>query len=96
MEKQIRSQYTLEYKLEAVKQEYGWPRMHRELLECGIRVGKERVQRLMKQHGIRAKTKRKFVVTTKSRHSLPVAADDDLSPMQFEKRWFTAQRKKAA
>jgi transposase InsO family protein len=58
-----------------VKQEYGWPRMHRELLARGIRVGKDRVQRLMKQHGIRAKSKRKFVVTTDSRHSLPVAPD---------------------
>lgn len=58
-----------------VKGEYGWPRMHRELLARGIRVGKERVQRLMQQHGIRAKTKRKFVVTTDSRHSLPVAPD---------------------
>ena len=58
-----------------VKQEYGWPRMHRELLARGIRVGKERVQRLMKQHGMRAKTKRKFVVTTDSAHHLPVAPD---------------------
>ena len=58
-----------------VKQEYGWPRMHKELLARGIRVGKERVRHLMQQHGIRAKTKRKFVVTTDSRHSLPVAPD---------------------
>lgn len=58
-----------------VKQEYGWPRMHKELLARGIRVGKERVRRLMKQHGIRAKTKRKFVVTTDSKHNLPVAPD---------------------
>ncbi len=58
-----------------VKGEYGWPRMHKELLARGIRVGKERVRRLMNQHGIRAKTKRKFVVTTDSRHSLPVAGD---------------------
>jgi putative transposase len=58
-----------------VKQEYGWPRMHKELVARGIRVGKERVRRLMHQHGIRAKTKRKFVVTTDSKHNLPVAPD---------------------
>ena len=58
-----------------VKQEYGWPRMHKELLARGIRVGKERVRRLMHQHGIRAKTKRKFVLTTDSKHNLPVAPD---------------------
>jgi transposase InsO family protein len=58
-----------------VKQEYGWPRMHKELLARGIRVGKERVRRLMQRHGLRAKTKRKFAVTTDSKHSLPVAPD---------------------
>jgi putative transposase len=58
-----------------VKQEYGWPRMHKELVARGIRIGKERGRRLMKQHGIRARTKRKFVVTTDSKHNLPVAQD---------------------
>jgi putative transposase len=58
-----------------VKQEYGWPRMHKELVARGIRVGRERVRKLMKQHGIRAKTKRKFVVTTDSKHNLPIAPD---------------------
>jgi putative transposase len=58
-----------------VKGEYGWPRMHKELLARGIRVGKDRVRKLMQQHGIKAKTKRKFVVTTDSRHNLPVAPD---------------------
>jgi transposase InsO family protein/transposase-like protein len=58
-----------------VKGEYGWPRMHKELLARGIRVGKDRVRKLMQQHGIRARTKRKFVVTTDSRHSLPVTLD---------------------
>ena len=58
-----------------VKGEYGWPRMHKELLARGIRVGKDRVRKLMQQYGIKARTKRKFVVTTDSRHSLPVAPD---------------------
>ena len=40
----------------------------------GIRVGKQRVQRLMQQHGIRARGKRRFrVTTTDSRHDLPIA-----------------------
>jgi len=58
-----------------VKGEYGAPRMHKELLARGLRVGKERVRKLMQQHGIQARTKRKFVVTTDSRHNLPVAPD---------------------
>jgi transposase InsO family protein len=58
-----------------LRAEYGWPRMHKELLARDIRVGQDRVRKLMQQHGIRAKTKRKFVVTTDSRHSLQVAPD---------------------
>ena len=41
----------------------------------GHRVGKERVRRLMQLHGIRARCKRKFVVTTDSKHHLPIAPD---------------------
>ena len=53
---------------------YGWPRVWRELVKRGIRVGKQRVQRLMRQHGIQARGKRRFrVVTTDSKHNLPVA-----------------------
>jgi putative transposase len=52
---------------------YGWPRIWRELLARGIRVGKERVQKLMQRHGIRAKGKRRFKVTTDSNHDLPIA-----------------------
>ena len=52
---------------------YGRPRIWCELRNQGIRVGKQRVQTLMQQHGIRAKGKRGFKVTTDSRHDLPIA-----------------------
>ncbi len=52
---------------------YGWPRIWRALRAQGIRVGKQRVQKLMRQHGIRARGKRRFRVTTDSDHSLPTA-----------------------
>jgi transposase InsO family protein len=55
------------------KGEYGWPRIWRELQASGVRVWKERVRRLMKEHGIKARGKRKFVVTTDSKHKLPIA-----------------------
>ena len=58
-----------------VKGEYGWPRIQKELQARGLHIGKERVRKLMAGHGIRAKTKRKFVVTTDSKHSLAVAPD---------------------
>jgi len=52
---------------------YGWPRVWRQLHRRGVRVGKRRGQRLMQEHGIQARGKRRFRVTTDSRHSLPVA-----------------------
>jgi transposase InsO family protein len=54
---------------------YGWPRIWRQLQAEGVRVGKLRVQQLMQQHGIRARGKRLFRVTTDSRHGLPIAAN---------------------
>lgn len=54
---------------------YGWPRTWRELRSRGVRVGKTRVQTLMQAHGIRARGKRRFRVTTDSAHDLPIAAN---------------------
>ena len=53
---------------------YGWPRIWRQLRGQGIRVGKQRVQRLMQKHGIQARGKQRFrVVTTDSKHGLAIA-----------------------
>ena len=52
-------------------------RLWKELLARGVRAGKDQVQRLMMPHGIRARGKRKFVVTTDSKHSLPVVDSMD-------------------
>jgi putative transposase len=56
-----------------LKGEYGWPRMWHELHARGLHVGKERVRKTMKAYGIKARGKRKFVVTTHSKHGLPIA-----------------------
>ena len=40
---------------------------------AGYRIGRKRVARLMRENDIRAKAKRKFKVTTDSRHDHPVA-----------------------
>ena len=58
-----------------VKQECGWPKMCKELVARGMRVGKERVRCTMKAHGIKARGKWKFVVTTDSKHKLPIPAN---------------------
>jgi len=55
------------------KGEYGWPRVWQELYADGVPAGKERIRLLMKLHGIKARGKRKYVVTTDSRHNLPIA-----------------------
>ena len=55
-----------------VKGEYSWPRMWKALQAKGIKVSKERVRQMMKQNGIQARGKRKFVVTTDSKHHLPI------------------------
>ena len=52
---------------------YGSPRIHRELRTAGVSCSKERVERLMRINGLRAKHKRKFKVATDSQHNLPVA-----------------------
>jgi len=72
------------------KGEYGWPRIWKELLANGVRVGKERIQRLMKLHGIKARGKRKYVVTTDSKHNLPIAPNllnRDFQPAQPNAVW---------
>lgn len=56
-------------------QTYGAGRIVRALREQGDRVGKNRIWRLMKQHGLRVKTTKRFRVTTNSDHKRPVAAN---------------------
>jgi putative transposase len=48
---------------------YGSPRVHAALKTEGIRCGRKRVARLMRQHHLRAKTVRRFRVTTRPSHS---------------------------
>jgi transposase InsO family protein len=54
---------------------YGSPRMVRELRSRGFPASKDRVERLMRENGIKARHKRRYKVTTDSKHSMPVAAN---------------------
>lgn len=56
-----------------LKGAYGSPRMVRELRARGFFASKDRVERLMRENGIRARHKRRYKVTTDSKHGLPVA-----------------------
>jgi transposase InsO family protein len=53
---------------------YGSPRVTVELAARGVACSRNTVAKLMRKHGIRSRTKRRFVVrTTDSRHGHPVA-----------------------
>lgn len=51
----------------------GSPRVRPELRALGIRCGKKRVARLMRADGLRAKSARRYRVTTQSQHREPIA-----------------------
>ena len=51
----------------------GPERLQSDLADHGIRAGVDRIKRIRKKLGLRCKQKRKFKVTTDSKHNLPVA-----------------------
>lgn len=63
-----------------VRGAYGSPRMWQELKGQGVPVSRARVERLMHEHGIRARHKRRWKATTDSRHTLPVAPGVGMHP----------------
>ena len=74
----------------ALKGAYGSPRMVRELRARGYPAAKSRVERLMRENGIRARHKRRYKATTDSNHRLAVAAnllDRNFSPAAPNQAW---------
>ena len=65
------------------RQRYGSPRIHAELTERGCRTSRKRVARLMRVRGLAARRRRRFRVTTQSRHPFPVAPN--VLARQFER-----------
>jgi putative transposase len=57
------------------RQRYGSPRVHAELRARGRGVSRKRGARLMRHQGLAARRRRRYRVTTDSRHPFPVAAN---------------------
>ena len=55
------------------RQTYGHRRVRAALQAEGYSIGRRRVARLMRRYGVRPKTRRKFRVTTDSKHTHPIA-----------------------
>ncbi len=71
---------------------YGSPRITAELQAQGFGCGENRIARLMRENGIKARTRKKFKITTKSDHSLPIAEDlvgRDFSASQINELWLS-------
>ncbi|EIM00476.1 transposase [Rhodanobacter thiooxydans LCS2] len=69
---------------------YGSRRLCAALRTQGLTLGRHRVRRLMKHHGLRARWKRKFTATTNSAHALPVAdnvLDRQFQPAAVDRAW---------
>lgn len=79
--------------LAASRQTYGCPRVTAALRRSGVRCGKNRVARLMRENALRPKQKRKRwrPVTTDSSHRQPVAENwlaRVPAPDQPDQTWF--------
>ncbi len=58
---------------EESRQTYGCPRIHAKLRQEGFHCNYKQVERLMKEHEVTPRRKRKFKSTTDSRHNLPIS-----------------------
>lgn len=71
---------------------YGSPRVHEELKARGVRVGRKRIERLMRENGLQGRRKRCFKRTTDSRHGGPIARNvlaRDFSVSEPNRAWVT-------
>lgn len=70
---------------------YGSPRIFKQLKALGFKTSRATIERLMRENGIRSKRRRRFrVVTTDSKHSLPVAQNhlaQQFEPTKPNEKW---------
>jgi putative transposase len=69
---------------------YGSPRMHVELNESGLSIGRHRVARLMSENGLKVRQKTRFKKTTDSDHGGAIATnvlDQDFTADGPDQKW---------
>lgn len=69
---------------------YGYRKVYEELQADGVRCCEDMVRQVMRENGLRSKVKRKFVITTDSNHSEPIAdniLNRDFSAERPNEKW---------
>ena len=69
---------------------YGSPRMHRDLIDDGHKIGRRRTARLMRENKLIARSRPRFKRTTDSGHAWPVAPnliDQDFTAERSDQKW---------
>jgi putative transposase len=69
---------------------HGSPRMHRDLVDEGHKIGRHRTARLMRENQLIARQKRRFKRTTDSEHALPIALNlmaQDFMAGGLDRKW---------
>jgi putative transposase len=69
---------------------YGYRKVHRDMIEADVKCCPETLRRIMRSLGLLSRVKRKFVATTDSNHTLPVAQnilDRDFRADAPDRKW---------
>jgi len=80
--KEVRLELEIKAAHKRTRQTYGSGRLQHDLAEYGVQVGICRIKRIRKKLGLCCRQKRKFKVTTDSKHKLPVA--ENLLDQRFQ------------
>lgn len=75
---------------ESSRKTYGSPRVAQALRQKGRRIGRHRVARLMREEGLQARPKKRWKVTTQSKHRHPVAENSlgrDFTSAGPDQKW---------
>ena len=71
---------------------YGSPRITKQLKIDGLSCSRNRIARIMQKNNIRSKTKKRFKITTKSKHNYPIAQNiinQDFTAKKLNEKWLS-------